>query len=68
MDKCNICNTISVGNSPTGAWCNNCGWQDPCPCCQRRHKDCMDYMNKIRTKNNLSLVDNCCCGKLKEEK
>ena len=32
MTKCHECGQDSVGSSPTGAWCNNCGWADPCEC------------------------------------
>ena len=36
MDKCSHCGGDFVGNSPTGSWCNRCGWMDPCPCWQKR--------------------------------
>lgn len=26
--------------SPTGAWCNYCGWQDPCLCWSGQEKEC----------------------------
>lgn len=61
MDRCSYCGEVAVGNSPTGSWCNHCGIQEPCECCQGEHDECIKSINKVRIKNNLSLVNTCCC-------
>lgn len=38
MDKCPECDSTNTGSSPTGAWCNDCGFADPgymCDKCSR---------------------------------
>jgi hypothetical protein len=32
MYECPNCKREAVGRSPTGSWCNACGWMSPCPC------------------------------------
>lgn len=49
MQPCPTCGSSNVGRSPTGDWCNECGWAYPglkCNVCGRegvnvkhRHKD-----------------------------
>lgn len=33
--ECPECHGMSVGRSPTGDWCNTCGWASPGVVCDR---------------------------------
>ena len=46
MDKCIKCGKETIGNSPTGSWCNSCGDQYPCPCDQNRYCPSHDINHK----------------------
>ena len=32
VSRCSHCGCFAIGRSPTGKWCNRCGYQAPCPC------------------------------------
>ena len=57
-DKCPLCGSLNTGNSPTGYWCNNCGYTDPCECWQGNHTACAE---KLKAKG--VYMKGCCDGK-----
>ena len=67
-DKCVRCGSTDTGNSPTGWWCNHCGLEDPCPCWQGKHQECIDRQNKVRERNKLVSIQSCCCGEIRRRK
>lgn len=64
-EKCNICKSENIGNSPCGFYCNNCGYCDPCYCWRDAHKECMEHMNRIREETKYPQAKSCCCGRFK---
>jgi len=65
--KCPACGSIETGRSPTGDWCNLCGWQNPCPCWQGRKNDCgvHNRHEHIWDKNGCCIAMEGCAAKLK---
>ena len=59
---CPECGSIYVGSSPTGDWCNVCGWEYPCPCDAGEHKQCLERRRRYDPTRN-----SCCCGEYMEE-
>lgn len=60
--SCPVCKSPD-SNSPTGSWCNTCGYQSPCPCWKGDAKSCMDFMNEKRMKSGYRpLAEKCCCN------
>jgi hypothetical protein len=45
--QCPACRQMACGSSPTGEWCNACGWMNPCPCAQSRY--CFYHMGHTHT-------------------
>lgn len=52
-------------SSPTGDWCNFCGWQDPCPCWIQEYCPSHDPLHKHSFDNNGYCVTINCPAKRK---
>jgi len=63
-NPCHICKN-PISSSPTGVWCNVCGFQDPCPCWSEDHIGCYQHMLAKSKENKLPIRKSCCCGELK---